>query len=176
VIAHGDPDGGIPHHHRGHHTIGCRVDDRDSVVTRRTSDTTSRHIGKFPVRGDRYANWEIPHLDRGRDRVAGRGDYRDVFRCRQSVIVPACNVTVNIGFDRGRAAIVADSECHLHRVPSSNVFRQAVSLSKDQRIVFSGSFLPGDTDCVQETSLTQEGSMSDPEFQFLFYGREGTMR
>lgn len=29
--------------------------------------------------------------------------------------------------------------------------------SADQLIVFSGSFLPGDTDCVQETSLTQGG-------------------
>ena len=62
----------------------------------------------------------------------------------------------------------SDSINHTLLSPSSNVFRQAVSLSKDQRIVFSGSFLPGDTDCVQETSLTQEGSMTNPEFQFLF--------
>lgn len=62
----------------------------------------------------------------------------------------------------------SDSINHTLLSPSSNVFRQAVSLSKDQRIVFSGSFLSGDTDCVQETSLTQEGSMTDPEFQFLF--------
>jgi hypothetical protein len=63
---------------------------------------------------------------------------------------------------------ISDSINHTLLSPSSNVFRQAVSLSKDQRIVFSGSFLPGDTDCVQETSLTQEGSMTDPEAQFLF--------
>jgi hypothetical protein len=62
----------------------------------------------------------------------------------------------------------SDSINHTLLSPSSNVFQQVVSLSKDQRIVFSGSFLPGDTDCVQETSLTQEGSMTDPEFQFLF--------
>jgi hypothetical protein len=52
--------------------------------------------------------------------------------------------------------------------PSSNVFRQALSLSKGQRILFSGSFLPSETDCVQEISLTQEGSMTDPEFLFHF--------
>ena len=62
----------------------------------------------------------------------------------------------------------SDSINHTLLSPSSNVFQQVVSLSKDQQIVFSGSFLPGDTDCVQETSLTQEGSMTDPEFQFLF--------
>lgn len=28
--------------------------------------------------------------------------------------------------------------------------------------------IPAESDCVQETSLTQEGSMTDPEFQFLF--------
>jgi len=52
--------------------------------------------------------------------------------------------------------------------PSSGVFGQVVSLTQEQRILFSGSFLPGDTDCVQETSLTQEGSMTDPEFLFHF--------
>jgi hypothetical protein len=50
---------------------------------------------------------------------------------------------------------LSDSLEHTLLSPSSNVFRQVVSLSKDQRILFSGSFFPGDSDCVQEISLTQ---------------------
>jgi hypothetical protein len=38
------------------------------------------------------------------------------FRCRRSVIVPVCNVPVDIGLDRGCAVIVADGECNGHRV------------------------------------------------------------
>lgn len=52
--------------------------------------------------------------------------------------------------------------------PSSNVFKQVAVLSVGQRVVFSGSFLPSHTDCVQEMSLTQQGSMTDPEFLFRF--------
>jgi hypothetical protein len=63
---------------------------------------------------------------------------------------------------------LSDSFDHTLLSPLSNVFRQVVSLSQEQRILFSGSFLPGDTDCVHETSLTQEGSMTDPEFLFHF--------
>lgn len=63
---------------------------------------------------------------------------------------------------------LSNSFDHTLLSPSSDVFRQVVSLSQDQQILFSGSFFPSDTDCVQETSLTQEGSMTDPEFLFRF--------
>jgi len=61
---------------------------------------------------------------------------------------------------------------HSQAAPSSGVTsyytQKVVSLSRDQHILFSGSFFPSDADCVQETSLTQEGSMTDPEFLFHF--------
>jgi hypothetical protein len=63
---------------------------------------------------------------------------------------------------------ISDSFDHTLLDPSSNVFRQVVPLSVDQQILFSGSFLPSDTDCVREIGLTQEGSMTDPEFLFHF--------
>jgi uncharacterized protein len=62
----------------------------------------------------------------------------------------------------------SDSIDHTLLDPSSNVFKQAVSLSKGQRVSFSGFFLPSKTDCVEERSLTQDGSMTDPEFNFRF--------
>jgi uncharacterized protein YecT (DUF1311 family) len=62
----------------------------------------------------------------------------------------------------------SDSIDHTLIDPSSNVFSQVASLSKGQRILFSGSFLPNQTDCVREASMTQEGSMTDPEFLFHF--------
>jgi hypothetical protein len=62
----------------------------------------------------------------------------------------------------------SDSFDHTLIEPSSNVFREVVPLSVGQQILFSGSFLPSDTDCVREISLTQEGSMTDPEFLFHF--------
>jgi hypothetical protein len=62
----------------------------------------------------------------------------------------------------------SDSFDHTLIDPSSNVFREVVPLSVGQQILFSGSFLPSDTDCVREISLRQEGSMTDPEFLFHF--------
>ena len=63
---------------------------------------------------------------------------------------------------------LSDSFEHTLLEPDSDVFRQALSLSKGQRVVFSGFFQSSDTDCVQERSLTQQGSMTDPEFAFRF--------
>lgn len=52
--------------------------------------------------------------------------------------------------------------------PSSPVYAAALSLRKGQKVRFSGSFIPNDTDCVREGSLTQNGSMTDPEFIMRF--------
>jgi hypothetical protein len=51
---------------------------------------------------------------------------------------------------------------------NSAVFRAAAALSVGERVVFSGNFFPSKVDCLVETSVTQAGSMSDPEFLFNF--------
>jgi hypothetical protein len=62
----------------------------------------------------------------------------------------------------------SDSFGHTLLDPATDVFRQALSLSKGQTVVFSGLFQSSKNDCVEERSLTQAGSMTDPVFNFRF--------
>ncbi|CDG20697.1 exported protein of unknown function [Xenorhabdus poinarii G6] len=48
------------------------------------------------------------------------------------------------------------------------LFEKALSLKKGQLVSFSGSFIPDRDECVREVSVTQNGSMEDPEFLFRF--------
>jgi hypothetical protein len=50
----------------------------------------------------------------------------------------------------------------------SEVFQQAAALAEGDPVKFSGRFLSSDTDCLQEQSISQSGSMTDPEFTFRF--------
>lgn len=52
--------------------------------------------------------------------------------------------------------------------PTSEVFKTLSRMQKGDRILFSGEFPKSDVDCVVESSLTQEGSMTEPEFLFKF--------
>ena len=52
--------------------------------------------------------------------------------------------------------------------PNSSLFITLSSLKSGTAIKFSGSFIPSDTDCVREGSLTQSGSMTEPEFIMKF--------
>lgn len=51
---------------------------------------------------------------------------------------------------------------------SSSLMQTASSLTKGQKIRFSGRFFQGDADCLAEASLTQRGSMQSPDFIFRF--------
>jgi hypothetical protein len=55
---------------------------------------------------------------------------------------------------------------------SSPLFSILGNLSKKDTVKFSGTFIPDDRDCVQETSLTIRGSMTEPNFTFRFSGIE----
>ncbi len=57
--------------------------------------------------------------------------------------------------------------------PNSLVFQNASKLHKGQIVRFSGSFEQSRDDCFNEESLTQEGSMDDPDFLFQFSEVEG---
>jgi hypothetical protein len=52
--------------------------------------------------------------------------------------------------------------------PDSAVFKQLGSLKQGDPVLFSGSFVGSDADCVRETSLTIARSMQQPEFVFRF--------
>lgn len=52
--------------------------------------------------------------------------------------------------------------------PSDPVFSQVSNLSVGQKIVFSGIFSMSNDDCIAETSITQSGSMEDPDFEMKF--------
>lgn len=53
--------------------------------------------------------------------------------------------------------------------PASALYQKAVALRVGARIWLSGNFIPHQTDCFREGSLTQHGSMTDPEFIFQFF-------
>ncbi len=48
------------------------------------------------------------------------------------------------------------------------VYNNLFSLSKGQRVMFSGTFFPSESDFIKETSMTIDGSMRNPEFLFKF--------
>lgn len=55
--------------------------------------------------------------------------------------------------------------------PNSPVFEAAAAMKEGQKVVFSGSLLPGDTDkgeCIKEGSISLRGKISEPEFLFKF--------
>lgn len=60
--------------------------------------------------------------------------------------------------------LVADSLIR----PNSPTYQRMGSLKGDDLVRFSGSFVRGDVDCIQEQSVTIRGSMADPEFTFVF--------
>lgn len=52
--------------------------------------------------------------------------------------------------------------------PNSELFQKLSAMKKGDVVRFSGDFIESDTDCIEEHSLTQEGSMLEPEFIFRF--------
>jgi hypothetical protein len=52
--------------------------------------------------------------------------------------------------------------------PGTNVYAQAASLHVGQTVLFNGLFLLSEDDCFQERSLTQEGSMTEPDWAMRF--------
>jgi hypothetical protein len=62
----------------------------------------------------------------------------------------------------------SDTASHTLIDPSSSLFGTVSQMRKGDQVVFSGAFFPSDVDCVKETSVSLEGSMTDPEFLFRF--------
>jgi len=52
--------------------------------------------------------------------------------------------------------------------PGSVLFSQAVKLRVGEKVHFNGQFLPSETDCVREQSMTLRGSIKEPEFSMRF--------
>lgn len=52
--------------------------------------------------------------------------------------------------------------------PSDPVFTQVSSLRIGQAVIFSGRFSTSQDDCLDESSITQSGSMEDPDFEMHF--------
>lgn len=50
----------------------------------------------------------------------------------------------------------------------SPIYNSLLDLSNGQRVVFSGSFFPSESDFIEETSITIQGSLKNPEFLFQF--------
>lgn len=59
-------------------------------------------------------------------------------------------------------------------VPKGTPLYDAISrLEPGQRVVFSGKFIRGEKTCLYETSLTNDGSITDPAFEFIFTDVKG---
>jgi len=52
--------------------------------------------------------------------------------------------------------------------PGTKLHEAAIQLSRKQTIIFSGTFVGSDKDCFKESSLTQRGTMTNPDFIFRF--------
>jgi len=54
-------------------------------------------------------------------------------------------------------------------VPKGTPLYEEISrLEPGQRVIFSGKFIKGKETCLYETSITNEGSITDPAFEFIF--------
>lgn len=51
---------------------------------------------------------------------------------------------------------------------NSPLLAKVAAMSEGQQVYFSGHLYTSKTDCMQETSITQEGSMKEPDFLFRF--------
>jgi hypothetical protein len=63
---------------------------------------------------------------------------------------------------------LSDINGHTLIEPNSSVFRTLSAMKKGDHVRFSGRFVPGNADCALEGSLTQDGSMTEPEFILRF--------
>jgi hypothetical protein len=63
---------------------------------------------------------------------------------------------------------ISDSFHHTMLDPESPLYRTALSLQKGAPVKFSGEFFRKDSDCFYESSITQSGSMTAPQFIFRF--------
>lgn len=52
--------------------------------------------------------------------------------------------------------------------PTSPIYEKLIALRKGDKIRFSGQFIQNKQDCFRELSLTERGSMLEPEFEFDF--------
>lgn len=52
--------------------------------------------------------------------------------------------------------------------PGSDLYDRVSALAVGTGVVFTGTLFPSRTDCFEETSLTQDGSMTEPEFLMRF--------
>ena len=92
------------------------------------------------------------------------GDGRGILYVRISpdVLLQTTNNTFSEQFGKGPTLIPVDSP----------LFRTVVQMKVGQKVRFSGTFFGGDTDCLNETSLTSAGSMAEPAFLFRFHSVE----
>lgn len=51
----------------------------------------------------------------------------------------------------------------------SNLYNKLLDLSKGDWVAFSGNFIPSNEDHIRETSVTIDGSMTNPDFLFSFF-------
>jgi hypothetical protein len=63
---------------------------------------------------------------------------------------------------------LSDAFNHIFIDPGSESFRIVSQLHEGQKIRFDGRFIPSKTDCIEEISLTLNGSITSPEFTFKF--------
>jgi hypothetical protein len=68
---------------------------------------------------------------------------------------------------------LSDISDHTLINPSSSLFAVLAQMKLGDQVLFSGTFIPSELDCVEEHSLSLSGSMTDPEFIIHFASVEG---
>ncbi|MCL2459416.1 MAG: hypothetical protein FWF31_11385, partial [Desulfobulbus sp.] len=63
---------------------------------------------------------------------------------------------------------LSDIEDKTMIVQGTNLFNSLSSMTKGQKIKFSGSFIKDQQDYYKERSMTIDGSMTDPDYVFRF--------
>ena len=64
--------------------------------------------------------------------------------------------------------IISDISSDTLILQESPLYHQVANLAEDDKVIFSGRFASSDMDYIEEFSVTEEGSMTEPDFVFTF--------
>jgi hypothetical protein len=84
----------------------------------------------------------------------------------KGVLVLSLDSAVSVGTTNNELSNVISSATLIE--PSDPLYHSAIALAVGQPVKFSGRFIQAAEDYLSETSLTMEGSMTEPEFEMRF--------
>jgi hypothetical protein len=148
-----------------HHRAGMPVDEADFVrinqEAKRAWEAAPNEIQQEPMRAAR--NTAVCSVPRSVTGWIGTVSYVGTYIGGKDGSI---NIQIDPKVTLRTEGDLANHGTKIHR--GTELFDQISGLAKGQRVIFSGKFTKGEQTCLNETSLTDSGSVTDPEYEFAF--------